>query len=98
MRFEVETSRVSGAVNRARELLENISAERESMFKAVEGLNGMWAGEAHDAFVAQCGVDNEEMLALVWELQQVVNKISDARQAYETCESSAVEMVAALQV
>lgn len=98
MRFEVETGRVSAAVTRARELLADISSERGQMFQAIEELNGMWAGEAHDVFVAQCAADNESMMALVSELQTIVEKISAARQTYETCESNAVEMVASLQV
>ena len=98
MRFEVDTGRVGSTARSAKDLLTEISNERKNMFGAVEALNGMWVGEAHDTFTAQCAADNREMQTLVTELLEIAEKYSSAGKAYENCESSALEMIAALQV
>ena len=40
------------------ETLNQISQNREKMYQALESLNGMWQGSAHDAFTAQYQSDN----------------------------------------
>lgn len=98
MKFEVETEQVSVTVTKLQQALDSVSRKRESMFQAIEALNGMWIGQAHDAYMTQCTLDNAELLSVVTEIQEVINAVSTARQSYDSCEQQAVELIAALSV
>lgn len=98
MKFEVETEQVSVTVTKLQQALDSVSRKRESMFQAIEALNGMWIGQAHDAYMTQCTLDNAELLSVVTEIQEVINAVSTARQSYDSCEQQAVELIAAVNV
>ena len=98
MKFEVETEQVSVTVTKLQQALDGVSRKRESMFQAIEALNGMWIGQAHDAYMTQCTLDNAELLSVVTEIQEVINAVSTARQSYDSCEQQAVELIAAVNV
>ena len=98
MRFEVDTTQVSRTVTKMTDLINNISDGRGRLMGAVETLSGMWVGEAHDAFVAQVGVDNAEMQSLVADLKGIADKFDQARIAYEECETNAMDTIAAISI
>lgn len=98
MKFEVETERVSMTVTKLQQALDNISRNRAGMFQAIEELNGMWIGQAHDAFLAQAAQDNAEVLSVTAGIQEVIDAVSTARQSYDSCERQAVEMIASLAI
>ena len=70
MKFEVETGQVSATVSRLQSALDNVSSERERMFQAIEALNGMWVGQAHDAYEAQSNTDNMMVISAIAEIQE----------------------------
>lgn len=98
MRFEVETGQVSMTVTKLQQALDNVLRKREKMFQAIEALNGMWIGQAHDAYLAQCTLDNAEVLSVAAEIQKVINAVDTARQTYDSCEQQAVELITALTI
>lgn len=98
MKFEVETGQVSMTVTKLQQALDNVSRKREKMFQAIEALNSMWIGQAHDAYMTQCTLDNSEVISVVAEIQEVINAVSTARQSYDSCEQQAVELIASLTV
>ena len=98
MRFEVDTTQVGQAVHSMDDLIKQISDQRKKMMTAIDEMNGMWIGSAHDAFLAQFQKDNQSMIELISLLKQMSGKYSEARTAYDTCEASAVNTIAAIQV
>ncbi len=98
MRFEVDTSQVARTVTKMSDLISDIADEKSRMMGAIEALSGMWAGEAHDIFVAQVGTDNAEMESLIQDLRGIADKFDQARAAYEDCESKAMETIAAISI
>lgn len=98
MKFDVETGQVNTMVQSYQETLNQISQNREKMYQALESLNGMWQGSAHDAFTAQYQSDNQEMQQLIKELQRVAENISKARVEYDTCEQNVKSEIAAIQI
>ena len=98
MKFEVDTGQVNTAVSRMQELLNEISGERTAMFSAMQSLDGMWVGEAHDAFVTQYSADNEIVLQVINSIQEMIEKFSAARQSYDKCEDEALDIVSAVQI
>ena len=98
MKFEVETGQVQNLTQNFQDALSQISGNKQRMYQALEGLDGMWQGQAHDAFVAQYQKDNQEMETLIQELQQVAENIGTARQEYDNCEQEVKDMISAINV
>lgn len=98
MKFDVETGQVNSMVQSFKETLNQVSQNRERMYQALEALNGMWDGPAHDAFTVQYQSDNQEMQQLIKELQTVAENISKARAEYDTCEQNVKSEIAAIQI
>ena len=98
MRFEVDTNQVGQTVTKMTELIRNIDNEKTQMMGAIETLNGMWVGEAHDIFVAQVQADDAELKQLVVDLTAIAERFDNARKAYDNCESKAMETIASIMV
>ena len=98
MKFEVNTTTLSGTVNKLSEKLEQINAKRMSMYNALNALNGMWQGDAKDAFTAAYEEDNELMVALIDELEQYIDNVSKARENYDTTEDRAVSLARSIKI
>ena len=98
MKFEVETGQVSMTVSKLQQALDNVSRKRDKMFQAIEALNGMWSGQSHDVYMAQCALDDTEVLAVIAEIQEIINAVDTARRSYDSCEQQAVELISALTI
>lgn len=98
MRFEVDTGRVAQELSSMESTLKQISDNRKTMYQSLETLDGMWRGEAHDAFHAQFTEDDEEMQRLIQDIKALFTDIGKARQSYETCESEIRQMAANLHI
>lgn len=88
MKFEVNTTQISDTIKKLDTALSNISRNRLKMFQAIETLDSMWMGAAHDAFILQYSNDNEMMISFIEEVETVIDNINAAGQAYDTCEES----------
>ena len=86
MKFDVDTGQVNSMVQAFQDELTQVNTNREHMYQALESLDSMWKGQAHDAFAVQYRADNEQMVALIKELRQIADNMGKARQNYATCE------------
>lgn len=98
MKFEVETGQVQSLTQNFQAALTQITGNKQKMYQALEELDGMWQGKAHDTFVAQYQKDNEAMEQLLKELQEVCENIGKARQEYDNCEESVRELISAVEI
>ena len=98
MKFDVDTGQVSRTVSELSELLLKIENGRESMYNALEALDVMWAGQAHDAFKVQYVEDDKMMGALLGSIREAINNIDSARQEYVTCEDEVKQMVSSIRI
>lgn len=98
MKFEVDTTQVAGTKTRLQAALDSVSESRAAMFQAIESLNGMWAGQAHDAYLAQFTIDSEMTAGVIGELQSLINSVDTARRSYDTCEQTVKDLVAAVVI
>ncbi len=98
MKFEVDTQQVAGTVRELNQTLDTIRQNRITMYRSIEDLNGMWVGDAHDAFAAACADDDAEMQALIKQLEVMFSDISEARQEYDTCEAENQRLAASIQI
>ncbi|MCD7887506.1 MAG: WXG100 family type VII secretion target [Clostridiales bacterium] len=98
MTFEVDTSQVATAVKSMQSALDNVTTERKNLFGAIEALDGMWVGEAHDLFVSRCTTDNETMQALCNAIQPIIDDVESAKKSYDVCEESVGDSISSIQV
>lgn len=98
MKFEVDTVQVANAKTRLQVALDDVSESRRAMFQAIETLNGMWTGEAHDAYLAQFIADSEMTAAVISEIQTLINSVDTARKSYDTCEQTVKDLIAAVVI
>lgn len=98
MKFEVDTDLLSTAVNKLNTTLQEISINREEMYSAVEELEATWRGPAHDEYRAQFQTDSEEMTALTREIQEVIDRIGEARKGYANCEAGVGDLIQKISI
>lgn len=98
MVFEVDISQVAVANRALQDAMGRVEWGRVQMYQALEALEGMWAGEAHDAFLTQYTTDNELMVGVCQEVQQVLDYLEEARETYDACERDVNDRIAQVQI
>lgn len=98
MKFEVDTNQLSMTVSSCQDILHDISNQQHRMYAAIKELDGMWAGESHDAFLVQYEKDNEMMTALIQDLDVIIGNFGTARENYDSCEESAKDMARQIHI
>lgn len=98
MKFEVETNQVKAMAESYQETLSQISSGRAKLYEVMAQLDGMWQGQAHNAFAAEYMADTERLGDLLTQLQRVGENISDARISYDTCEQEVKSIIQAIEI
>lgn len=88
MRFEVETSSLNTTVHNMESELANIQKISTRLYAALEALDGMWVGAAHDTFAAQYLADQQMLNDMGKAISQVIDGMDNARKTYDQCETS----------
>lgn len=88
MRFEVETSSLNTTVQNMESELVNIMKIRGKLYAALEALDGMWVGAAHDTFAAQYLADQKMLNDMGNAISQVIDGMDNARRTYDQCEAT----------
>lgn len=98
MKFEVDTGQLAATHGSLQSALERVTTGQVRMYQAMETLESMWAGSAHDAFRSQFAADHQQMQELCREVQNVLELLDQARGAYESCDNEVQGWIARLQV
>lgn len=98
MKFDVDTGRLARTVSNLSEKLTRIEESQKRMYTALESLDGMWAGEAHDAFKVQYVQDDRLMTEMISGIRDTITDIGSARQEYDTCEEEVKQMALSIRV
>lgn len=88
MNFEVETASLASTIRRMEAELENIDAISQKLYAALEALDSMWMGAAHDTFADQYRMDQEYLTEMKMLIMSLIEGLDDARMEYEQCEQS----------
>lgn len=98
MKFEVDTTQVADTRARLQAALDSVAESRTAMLQAIEALNGMWVGPAHDAYLTQFAADSEMTSGVIGEIQNLINLVDTARRSYDTCEQTVKDLVTAVVI
>ena len=98
MKFQVDTNTLADDVKAMESDLDALRRSEEAMRGAVESLSGMWAGEAHDAFVVQFENDEQFLQSFLTALQKQIADLREAKENYESCESAVRSSIAGISI
>ena len=88
MKFEVDTSSLNNTVQQMQAELTKIEQAGKNLYSALEALEGMWEGTAHDTFAIQYRNDQEMLDKMKKTISNVIKDMGEARMTYEQCEQS----------
>lgn len=88
MTFEVETASLDSTVRSMESELSKIATLTTQLYAALEALDGMWVGAAHDTFAAQYAGDQQILENMRRTIDGVIEGMDKARKQYDTCEQS----------
>lgn len=88
MTFEVETSSLNSTVKSMETELQKISEVSKRLYQALEALDAMWVGAAHDTFSLQYESDQATLRSMIKTISAVIEGLDKARRTYEDCEHS----------
>lgn len=94
----VDTGLLANDINSLQNLLNNIKKDMDKMYDAVEVLNGMWDGEANEAFNQQFSQDHNDMKELCDTVQRIIDCLEYAKKEYNTCETEISSIISAISV
>ena len=75
---------------------ERLKKEFAGMTSEITALTGMWKGPAHEEFVKQFAVDQENMQRLFGTLKDFWKLLQDAKKKYTVCEQEVAEEISGL--
>lgn len=98
MNIEISTEHLSNDISTMQSRVEELENAKTQVFGCLDNLNGMWLGSAHDAFVAQTGVDSEELNGLIKNLNNLIECMQFAKTEYEKCQDDVSSKIAAILI
>lgn len=98
MRIEISTDQLAGDISSMQSRADDLENAKNQVFACLDNLNGMWVGSAHEAFVQQTQADQEELLALIKNLSEIISCMEYAKQEYDGCHDSVNELLASIQI
>ena len=88
MTFEVETQSLNATIRNMQTELSNIAKITTKLYAALDTLDAMWEGAAHDTFAAQYLSDQEMLGNMSKTISAVIQGLENARKKYDQCEQS----------
>ena len=88
MTFEVETASLNATIRNMQAEADRIANTSKNLYAALEALDGMWVGAAHDTFAAQYLADQEVLGKMQQTIMNVIKGLENARSEYDRCEEN----------
>lgn len=96
--IEVNTNILRGDVAEIDGELRSISSSASKLESVLSQLEGMWDGNAKQAFSAAVRSDLGRLRELVAAMRDLTAKTGTAREEYDKCESAVLQIVSAIKV
>lgn len=98
LNLKVNTNRLASDVQQLTTRLAQAKEHGEKIRAAMDALNAMWEGPARDAEKQRFDTEYANLVSLYDLVQQMIDELSAARDAYETCENQVMDTVSGLRV
>ena len=92
------TSALGADIREIQQAYEAVVKKKDEVKVAVDSLNGMWKGAAHDVFAASFANDYESISNLCKTISEIISCLNFARAEYDKCEQQVRDAVASIQI
>lgn len=92
------TSALGADIKEIQQAYESVVKNKDEVKAAVDALNGMWRGAAHDVFAASFANDYETISNLCQTINQIISCLNFARAEYDKCEQQVRDAVASIHI
>lgn len=96
--IEVNTATLRSDVSVIMTELERIRKNSDQLSAILSELDGMWEGNAKQAFSSAVRDDLGRLRELVKAIQDLTQRTSDAREEYDKCENGVSQIVSSIRV
>lgn len=97
-RIETNTGTMKSDVESIQTEIRGLTDDGKKLQNAVSELNGMWEGEAKEAFMNAFRTDLNSLEDMISILSDITSATSEARSDYENCESKVSGIVASIKI
>lgn len=97
-RIEVNTQLLGRLVSDMREDAASIRNYVQEIYQNIRELDAMWDGPANQAFNLQFEKDRAKLLDICSEIENYIDKVKDAQDEYNRCESAVADMINAIRI
>ncbi|MCI1722771.1 MAG: WXG100 family type VII secretion target [Lachnospiraceae bacterium] len=97
-RIETNTGTMKSDVESIQTEIRGLTDDGKKLQNAVSELNGMWEGEAKEAFMNAFQTDLNSLEDMISILSDITSATSEARSDYENCESKVSGIVASIKI
>jgi len=97
-RIETNTGTMKSDVESIQTEIRGLTDDGKKLQNAVSELNGMWEGEAKEAFMNAFRTDLNSLEDMISILSDITSATSEARSDYEICESKVSGIVASIKI
>lgn len=98
LNLKVNTNRMASDVQQLTTRMEQAKEHGEKIKAAMDALNAMWEGQARDAEKQSFDTEYQNVVNLCDLVRQMIDELSAAREAYETCENQVMDTVNGLRI
>lgn len=94
----VNTSTLQNDINEMQNALDKVKKRTERMFNEIMALEGMWEGQAHEAFERQFLIDVQNMQNLCSTINDLIGCMQYADKEYISCENSVHSIINSIKI
>lgn len=96
--IEVNTATLKSDVATIEGEIQKITTAADRLLQVLHDLEGMWDGNAKQAFSVAATGDITQLKELVKAMKNFTMKTSEAREEYDKCENAVAQIVASIRV
>lgn len=96
--IEVDITTLEQDVRELEQTLALVKIDMKSMFDTVSELDAMWDGPANEAFQRQFATDRDLFEELCDAVDDIIDSMGNAKDAYRKCEAAVKEEIDKIQV
>lgn len=96
--IEVNMAALKSDVSTIEDEIQKINTAAERLLQVLHELEGMWDGNAKQAFSAAVNSDIAQLKELVRAVKDFTGKTGEAREEYDKCENAVSQIVTSIRV
>lgn len=98
MNIEIITEKLKSDASDMQAQLARVKSDMNKMNNAIATLNGMWKGNAREAFNVQYASDYENMTEVCNIVEKIISGMNTAADKYSACDSQVKDIINSIKI